>query len=225
MIFTWSKAKLFFLSKGKPVAPEMVKAAANAAMLESRGAIASRTLELSQLAQSKGRFDAADLDAWQRDVKGALKTLHGANAALARGGFDQMQPKHWDDVQRIVAREHGVVERIAARAASGRYNSDLSNKQLLTHISNTANVGRSTYETTRLDDNTEKFEHDEFKRVLGDSDHCTTSKDGTPGCIEAEAMGWCSREEFIEIGDCACHDNCNCIAISRKAGQDDRIDL
>lgn len=214
---TWQQQALQFVAaNGRPIAPQVVKAGANAAAAEARAGLAQLTLELAQAAQGKGGFTRAEVRAWSSTAKSLLKTLHGANEALARGGLAQMTPAHWAAAAGRAERSLDAVDRVAARIERGGYGPELTNGQLLTHAQNLTNAGRSTYENARVD-NARDAGHDEFKRLLAAGDNCTSDR-GLTGCVEAASMGWVSRDELIEIGDCTCHGNCNCVLISRRSG-------
>jgi len=213
---------LEFIQGGKPVKPHVVKAAANAAVNKARGELQLTTQRLAQEAARNRGFTVDQVRAWEREAKQATKDLIGASEALARGGFDRMKPAHWEAAAARCEQPFAAIERIAQRAISGVYGAELESGHFSLHISQVAAAGRSSYENARLDNATEELGHDEFKRLLGDSDSCTSAR-GRLGCIEAAEMDWCTRDEFIEIGGCTCHDGCNCGAISRRSGQAQRL--
>lgn len=221
-LFQFSVSRMAFLQNGRPVKPAVVKAAAEAAVLQARSDLQHRANELQRLAIANGRFSTAEINAWLRDTKEILMDVHGANAVLARGGFELMQERDWTRVAAKVAEEHRVAERVAARALSGGYRSNLESGHFLNHVGNMANAGRSTYENTKTATAADELGHDEFKRILGGSDHCQ-SRGGRLGCEDAAEMGWVSEQDLIPIGDCACHDNCHCVVISRRSGQRARL--
>jgi hypothetical protein len=222
--FVWDGAKLRFTRNGQELQGRVVKAATNATVTESRARLAQSTLKLTQQAAKNRGFSRAEVLAWEADAKQLLKALNGANAALARGGFNRMRRGDWEAAAKRLEPQFKAVERVAQRAIAGSYGAELQNGSLLVHVQNIANAARGTYEATRLDNAQERLGHDEFKRILGASDHCTSER-GFTGCVEAAEMDWCSREEFIEIGDCTCHGNCNCVAVSRRSGQNERLGL
>jgi hypothetical protein len=229
--FEWNPKTLEFMFNGKTLAPEVPKAAANMVAREARFRMQEAATKLQQIARGEiardggapGPLNTIDIRAFRKDLILAARAEHGANAALGRGGWEQMDGRAWDKAYKRLAPHLQAIDKIVQRVERGGYGINI-NDGLLNHVANLANAGRSTYENTRLDDKQEKLGHDEFKRVLGASDNCVSAR-GFVGCIEAEAMGFVSREEFIELGDCTCRDSCNCTAISRRSGQDERIGL
>jgi hypothetical protein len=229
--FQWDAKTLQFLFNRRPVAPEVPKAAANMVAREARFRMQDEAIKLQQLARGEiprangvtGPLNAKDLRSFRSKLMAATRASIGANAALGRGGWEQMTGSAWDAAHGRLKPHLETVDRIISRIDSGGYGPNI-NDGLLNHIGNLANAGRSVYENTRLDNATDELGHDEFKRLLGNADNCTSMR-GFTGCIEAAAMDWVSRDEFIEFGGCTCHDGCNCVGISRRAGQDERLGL
>jgi hypothetical protein len=213
--FSWNRQVLAFEFRGTPVPPATVKQVVNAISLDARFQMLDATLKLQQAAQMAKRVEPAALSTWRDLFDSGIRRGVGAAGVLGHGGFDEMTPDNW---RALAGRAQVQLEYRAGfeqRILTGEYGGDLSSGRLLQHAGSYTNSFRSVYENTRLDDRQEKLGHDLFWRVLGASDHCHTGKGGI-GCVEAAAMGKVSRDEFVEIGECACGNGCNCIGMSEK---------
>jgi len=207
-IFQFARAVGLFVLGGRLVPLADIKAGAEAAVQRARA-------DLERLAERAQRGEISGAQ-WYREAQDAIKRLHFCNAALARGGWAAMRPQDFRAVEAIIEEELTLLRRFARNIEVGLVR--VNSPGFLRRSGQYADRARATYENTRIDDNAEKRGHDEFRRVLGAADHCRTSaKRGTLGCIEAAAMGWVSRVQFILIGGCTCHGGCHCIAQSRRS--------
>jgi hypothetical protein len=215
--FSWNRQTLAFQFRGTPVPPVTVKQVVNAISLDARFQMLDATLKLQQAAQVAKRVDAAALDSWRDVFDAGIRRGVGAAGVLGRGGFDEMTADNWRALAVRAQVQLDYRQGFEQRIVSGNYGGDLASSRILRDAGQYTNSFRSVYENTRLDDRQEKLGHDLFWRVLGASDHCRSGKGGI-GCVEAAAMGKVSRDEFVEIGECACGSACNCIGMSEKSG-------
>ena len=182
---------LQFVANGKAVAPQFVKGGAEVAVQAARARINGAALALQE-----GRIVRA---AWEREMVSALSDLHGANAALARGGWSQMAAGDWAKAGDVVDREMEFLDGMKARIADGYYGANLERRGFLVHNGQYAESARATYENTRLDNAREKLGHERGRRILATVKNCD-------GCIAEAARGWVDIDEVAEIGsqECLC---------------------
>jgi hypothetical protein len=207
-LFRFAKALGLYLVNGGTVSLADVKAGAEAAVQQARA-------DLAVLADRAQRGQITG-EVWYRGAQDAIKRLHYANAALARGGWAQMRPQDVRAVEATIEEELTRLRRFARNIDLGLIR--VNSPGFLHRNQQYADAARATYENTRLDDNAEKRGHNEFKRVLGAADHCRTDAvKGRIGCLEAAAMGWVPADKFILIGGCTCWGGCHCVALSRRS--------
>jgi hypothetical protein len=159
------------------------------------------------------------LQEWYDGMKRETKMLHMAQAALARGGFEQMRPKDWERVEQIVAAQWNGVEdafpglrSFAEDIRNGRYGNAPLSSGVLARAGQYADAGRATYENERLVARMETGPR-EAKRVRGFADSCRD-------CIMWAALDWISAEEMLAkypIGASVCGARCWCVIVTRAA--------
>lgn len=197
--FRWMRTALQFVRNGRVVPQSVVKAGAEAVVTQSRFGIMDAALKVQQ---------GGDVGAFYAALKEQVKLAHMANAALARGGFDNMTPRDWQRVTDKVASEfefaRGFVEDVA-RGRYGKPGGELS-QGVLSRATQYAEASRSTYENEYREANKEAG-RTQAMRVLAAADHC-------PGCVAA-AGEWMDIDDVLPIGDAECRHNCHCTLIFR----------
>lgn len=205
--FTFDRRALRYLRGAEMVAPETVKAAAEAALSEARFKIHDAALRLQQ-----GRLDVAD---WLDEHNRHVKVLHGAENVLARGGFREMTSADWESAGNGVARDYGYSRAFAEDVASGRYGIAGENMgdAVLQRAGLYADNGRAVFENAQVANAKDRLGHDRARRILGAVDHCD-------GCVEAAEAGWVDIEDVLPIGEAQCLGRCNCVIITSAAGNE-----
>jgi len=214
-LFKWVADKFHFVfgaggsglpnvTPGAVVPDATIKACAESVIAESRFVISDLSLKLQQ--------GAISLDDWYAGMKAATKDLHTANAALARGGWDEMRLRDYARVENIVADQWNGVEgkfpgmrAFAEDVKAGRYGDTLEKNGFLNRAGQYADAGRATYENERVELAKERG-HLFGKRILAALDHC-------PTCL---AEGGVVRpiDEIVAIGDSECGARCGCVVVS-----------
>jgi hypothetical protein len=211
--FTYNRQELRYLVNGRAVPPAIAKAGAEAVVTQARFAISDLTIKLQQ-----GLIGA---DEWYAGMKEATKLAHMAQAALARGGFDNMSPADWRKVEgKIYNQWAGVpgkypgLRRFAEDVERGRYGRAVAatGSTPAQQMSGTlpqragmyAESTRGTYENTR----TEMHQERGFRYAT----RIKAAVDSCPTCIE-EADKKVPIDEVVPISDSECGSRCNCVII------------
>lgn len=228
--FTYSRADLAYLLNGKPVSAAYTKGSCEAAIQHVRFLISDVSLKLQQ--------GSIDIATWYAAMKEHTKMLHMAEAALARGGWDNMSQADWRKVeQKIFNQWAGVGEppfkgrgefpglrRFAEDVERGRYGTvaqavtdatgkiitpaRVLNGQVTRRAGQYADSGKATYENTRLEVSAESG-HDWGMRIAGNNDHCFT-------CQNENGVKR-PINEVVLIGDSECGGSkCNCILVTGR---------
>ena len=154
-------------------------------------------------------------------AKRETKFLHMAEAALARGGFEQMRPQDWKRVESIVAEQWNGNDRFPGLRAfaedieRGRYGRESLSRGFAARAQSYANAGRLTYENERLAARMEQHPL-EARRVTGAADHCEN-------CRDWAALGWIDADRMLNdypIGASSCNSNCYCVIVTRRKATD-----
>ena len=201
----WLRAELRWVrADGQLIPEENVKAAVEALYSQATAEIGGLATELTN-----GRLTAQSIyEAMQETTKRG----HGAAASLARGGVENMTPKDWDKVSKIIEREwNGQKGKFPGLRAfgedltKGRYGTTSINGMASQRATHYAHQFRITYESTRADVAWENGE-DEVIFLLGAADHC-------PGCMARAARGYIPKDdpEANSMGDKECGSKCKCV--------------
>jgi hypothetical protein len=203
--FSWLRTERTFVTgrNQQPVRPAFIKAGAEAVVDETR-------LKIFALAQG---LQAKQLTLSEFDLQGKrlIKSLHTANAALARGGWSQMRPADYEKVADTVATQYEFWQQRMKDAERGLYGKNFERRSFLAHVYQYADAGRSTYENTRLQVMKEGGAI-EARRIRGATDGC-------PSCVEWAALGWVPIDEMeseYPIGSGECRNNCHCVIVTRR---------
>lgn len=203
----WSKAQLAPFGGGRAASALQMRAA-NAAVVQSGNfRMMDAALRLQQ-----GEISGAQ---WYREAQLAVREMHAASEALARGGPENLTPRVLDRLQEKVFEQFNGREgkfpglrAFAEDAAGGRYGAEMEAKSFLRRAAQYPEAARAGYENARLAVHSENG-YEEAKRVLAAVSHCD-------GCVEA-AGEWMPIDEILEIADCECGVSCHCVMVFRKS--------
>jgi hypothetical protein len=208
-MFAFNRPTLQYVRNGRPVAAQIVKAAADAASNQSRFSLFD--------AASKMARGEMDVPAWIVEHDRGLKVLHGVESALGRGGFDQMTPADWGKAADRVANQYGYSRAFAEEVAAGKYGKpgslDFSERGVLARVQQYANAGRCTYENAVTDNAKDRLGHTYAARVLANVSHCGD-------CEDVAARGWIEISSYPEIGSDQCRSNCACVTVTTSDPND-----
>lgn len=200
---SWDRSKLAYVLDGRGVPQIGVKASAEAVVAEARAQIRVLTDRL--------QGGQISLSEWYEQMQAATKAMHGAEIALARGGWDNMRPSDWERASQSVLNQWEGVEgkfpglrSFAEDAARGRYGQGLESGAMNVRAQMYAEAGRAAYENERTAVHQESG-YRYATRLAGAVDHCPT--------CQAENDVKREIDEVVEIGDSECGPNCHCVLI------------
>jgi len=197
--YRWNEAAAQYIgANGRFVSRQVVNAA-----LE-------QTIEASQsemnILASRLQGGTLSVEEWWRAMNEQIKTLHTAEAALARGGWAQMTPSDWGWTGSQIKKQYAYLDRFAEQVASGQ---QPLNGVFLRRVKLYAQAGRATYaEMQRRYMRIYKGAAEE-RRVLGEAEHCQTIGD-LEGCVELADKGWQPIGSLPALGETPCIVNCQC---------------
>ena len=208
MSASYDEEELAYRIGGREVSALRQKGACEAIIRQSNANIRLLAERLQRGEFGVGEFYAS----LQRETK----TLHMAQAALARGGIDRMTPRDWGRVAEVVFEQWNGktgkfpgLRAFAEDIARGRYGArpgELSSG-VLDRAGMAAQAGRATYENERVTHASENG-HEEGQRVLGAVDNC-------PDCREWAGQ-WKPIDELEPIGSSVCGVRCHCVIVTRR---------
>lgn len=202
--FSWNRQTLQFTQQGQAVNRQVVKAAADAVASESR-------FRMFDIASKLARGQLGVVE-WGIERDRAIKLLHGAESALARGGFGEMTAADWTRASERIANQYGYSRAFSEDVAKGLYGKPgqqvFQEARLLQRVSQYANAGRVTYENTLTENSRDRLGHTHARRVRA------SGVDSCPDCIEIADNGWYPIDDYLEIGGDACRMNCSCISVT-----------
>lgn len=210
MAVQWNADAFAYFVDGKEIDALRVKGASDAVSREAAANI--------RVLGDRLQGDIITLQEWYDSMKREVKILHMAEAALARGGIDQMTLADWERVEGIIAGQYNGVpgEFPGLRAfgidiQKGRYGKTRLNEAFNRRASMYSNAGRATFENERLTAMVASLTR-EAKRVLAAADHCED-------CVRWAALGWIPANEMLEkypIASSVCGANCFCAIVTRR---------
>lgn len=202
---TFNRATLEYLRNNAPVKPASVKAAADSAVKTAR----SRMFDLAQQLQ-QGKITPAE---WAVEHNAAIKTLVGAESALARGGFGEMAESDWSRASELTAEQWGYSRAFAEDIVSGRYGK--AGGELKESVMRRAGMyseyGRAVFENTQVENSRDRLGHTKARRILATVKNCDD-------CIAEADKGWVDIDDIAPIGSVQCHAYCHCIIITGVEG-------
>ena len=140
-----------------------------------------------------------------------IRLSHLANAALAKGGPDQMTPADNGRAGQAIREQYDYLNKFAQQVASGKQKLDGT---LTRRAQMYAEAGRDTYEATVWAE-MKKRGLTLVRSVLHAKDSCTTNGKSTSGCIEEARKGFVPIDAkppagITRIGGRTCRTNCRC---------------
>ncbi len=145
------------------------------------------------------------LSEWQLSMERELKAIHTLSAALARGGWSQMEFSDWGRVGAFIKRQYSWLDNFANEIYSGVQPTG----SIMRRAKLYAQSGMSTYEDVRRIQAQEQGFNEE-RRLLSSAEHCQ-------GCVTEAAKGWQPIGTLRRIGDAECATNCLCRFEFRKS--------
>lgn len=139
------------------------------------------------------------LDVWQRQMLMAMRDLHTASAALAHGGWAQMDQAGWGRVGWRLRQEYAFLERFAEQLASGKVPLD---GRILSRSDLYVKAARHWFERERFANH--RAQGFRFERSVR---HVT---DSCEECVDAEARGLQPIGTLPLPGTRECLGNCAC---------------
>jgi hypothetical protein len=153
---------------------------------------------------------ADDFNAWriglqtfETSMRQAVKELHLAATAAAKGGFANMTARDYGLVGARLRYHYERLDVFARLVEDGR----LSAAQVKQRASLYARGGLVAYENARREAAVGVMT--EERRILGVAEHCDV-------CIEQAALGWQPLLTLRRLGDSPCRANCKCRFRFRK---------
>lgn len=151
-----------------------------------------------------------NLTAWRDAMVLELRRQHVTAAALANGGWAQMNGEAWLRVARSLKAEFRYLDGFALEIARRRNPADLAvylqSRQFRTRVASYTGQVRRRYaeELLRAARVAQRAGYEsEGRRVLHPADHCA-------GCAEEAARGWVTVAEVAPIGTQECFWFCRC---------------
>lgn len=154
----------------------------------------AKIIGLATSLQSRG----ISIAAWQVAMRDALKDIHLASSALARGGWAQMSQA---DYEKVSAKLRFQYERLEAFAKQIERGLPLDGRFRRRHELY-AQSGRITYHESLREEMAMRGMTEE-RSILAASDHCSE-------CVSEAARGWVPIGELVTIGERICKSNCRC---------------
>jgi hypothetical protein len=143
-----------------------------------------------------GRISLSD---WQLAMEKAVKGVHVASAALAKGGWAQVTQADLGRAGQKIRAQYGYLRNFAADIASGKQRLDGT---LARRAALYVQAGRNTYHAVEQREMRARGMVEE-RNLLSPGDSC-------PGCLAADALGWVELGTLPEIGTRDCTMNCRC---------------
>jgi hypothetical protein len=145
------------------------------------------------------RVGTVPLAVWQEQMAQAVKSTHLAAAALARGGWAQMDARAYGAVGREVRTQYEFLRNFAADIASGKQPLDGS---LPRRAELYIQAGRMTYYLMEQREQA-RLGRTEERNIRAASDSCD-------GCLAASALGWVAIGTLPPVGARDCLTRCRC---------------
>jgi hypothetical protein len=153
--------------------------------------------------RAEGRMPTAD---WRQAVQDELKQAHLAAAALAHGGWDQLDASTRGFVGSRLRTQYDYLSQFAVQVPGGAAFDGQAMARLAQYGDGA--IRGTFYEVQRRD--AEDRGADEERNVLGSGQPCTE-------CPELTARGWVPIGTLPAIGARICHGHCHCAIETRQA--------
>jgi hypothetical protein len=198
--YTWSEPAARYRDSrtGRFVGKQQVRGALDKAIDSSAKSMKALAQQLRD-----GNISLAD---WQVAMAREIKSTHLASAALAKGGWAQLNQSDYGRVGQIVRQEYAYLSKLAADIAAGKQPLD---GRFLRRAESYIQAGRATYHA---------IEQREMKvRGFDEERNLRHARDSCPGCVDATARGWVTIGTLPPVGSRDCRRNCRCTIEYRKA--------
>lgn len=140
---------------------------------------------------------------WQVLMRDALKDIHIASGALARGGWAQMSQADYGRVGNVLRLQYEKLRAFARQIENGLPLDGRFRRRVMLY----AQSGRVSF-TAALRQEMELRGMTEEKSILANADHCTE-------CVAEAEKGWQPIGTLVLIGRRICKSNCRCHLIFR----------
>jgi len=135
---------------------------------------------------------------WQIGMRDALKDIHLASSALARGGWAQMSQADFDAVSDKLAFQYDRLQRLSKQIENGLPLDGRFRRRTELY----AQSGRVTYHEALRQEMAIRGMKEE-RSVLASADHCSE-------CVSEAGRGWVPIGDLVTIGERICKSNCRC---------------
>jgi hypothetical protein len=170
--------------------------------------IDASAVQMNELTQSliDGGISLAD---WQSGMMQQIKVTHTASAALANGGWAQMDFSDWGKTGQLIREQYDFLRNYAKEIANGTQALD---GRALVRSDLYADAANGTFwEMDKRGHVQDGYE--EGRRVLEPgADHCED-------CEEYASEGWMPIEDIPEIGNSQCLTRCRCEITYRRMNE------
>jgi len=167
---------------------------------------------LADLAQDavEGKITPA---VFQQAMKSELRNAYNANAALGKGGINQMTAVEWGRNGGLLQREYQYLAGFAQDIADGKLT--VAQAQARARLYGGKAYSRYTDEDARRKRESGEYTQERWGPTVGDDVVCHT-RDGVLGCFERAAMGWqpLGTHPVVAGGFTPCLGNCRCPPLS-----------
>jgi hypothetical protein len=191
--YAWNSAASRYVrrSTGQFVARATVRNALNRALTRAKG-------EMRSLSEQLARGDIT-LVGWQLGMADGLRATHLYAAAIARGGFAQLDAADYGRIGLLLRSRYGFLNRFAAEIEAGL----VRDGRFLQRAGMYINASRTAFQhadRAEMEDNQGMTEE---RNVLAEAENCA-------GCLDATDEGWVPIGELPDIGARDCLTNCQC---------------
>jgi hypothetical protein len=200
-LFVWDKSSLRYRdASGRFVKASEIQDALQRVVKASKRLIVRLSEQMASGSISVGQ--------WQQGMEAAVKDLHLAATATAKGGFGAMTAR---DYGLTGARLRNHYERLDSFAQDIEANR-MTPGQIKARGQLYASAGNGVYQNARRE--AAHGVMTEERRVLGNAEHCDV-------CVEESAKGWSPLGTLKRLGDSPCRANCKCQWRFRKQSASD----
>ncbi|MEM7347033.1 MAG: hypothetical protein AAF485_22565 [Chloroflexota bacterium] len=154
----------------------------------------------------------AALKQWYDQTRDKLRTLHGFNAALAKGGVERMGFADFGGLGGLTKFQYGKFDNFAQQLLDGK---QPLNGFFFERVGLYVKAGRGTYWEQRRRDVQLKGLTEERRRLTRGKEHCRTNSSRI-GCVEWADMGWQPLGTLGRLGNSPCLTRCGCVFQWRK---------
>jgi hypothetical protein len=153
------------------------------------------------------------LSEWRKEMRSVVKGVHTASAAVARGGWGQMERTDWGWAGGQVKRQYKALDKFKSALSEHKDKMEAEEADgpgnMLVRASMYGESGKVSYHgmIRRVQ---QAAGAEEAKRVRsGKPDSCDT-------CTREERRGWVAVKAVVPIGDSECITRCRCYITYRK---------